>query len=57
MKLYLFSISLPLKEIIIYLEKEMGSRTFVLLGLLLGFVLLIASEVTARDLAENSERS
>ena len=50
----LVSVSLPLKELIIYLEKEMGSKAFVLLGLLLAFVLLIASEVTARDLAETS---
>ncbi|XP_058217916.1 glycine-rich protein-like [Rhododendron vialii] len=32
----------------------MGSKTFVLLGLLLAAVLLITSEVTARDLVETS---
>ncbi|KAI8552093.1 hypothetical protein RHMOL_Rhmol06G0238100 [Rhododendron molle] len=32
----------------------MGSKTFVLLGFLLATALLIASEVTARDLVETS---
>ncbi|KAI8552100.1 hypothetical protein RHMOL_Rhmol06G0238400 [Rhododendron molle] len=37
-----------------YSNRKMGSKAFVLPGLLLATVLLITSEVTARDLVETS---
>lgn len=37
-------------------QKKMSSKAFVFLGLLLAFVLLLSSEVAARDLAETSSK-
>ena len=52
----IFLIPLPQNQSLT-IHTNMSSKAFVFLGLLLAFVLLLSSEVAARDLAETSSKT